>query len=214
MTTVQSFDFSVDLLRALLWQYEGAEGLQSILAAKSEWYAVNQEQFWADWYDDVFNLQTANDFGLRVWGVILDTDLSIDQPGTGARAVFGFGANNQNFTNGGFGRDAAGTAGLTLDQKRTVLRMRYYQLVSDGSVPFTNYILQDVFGTGYVLDQLDMTARYVFPTALPSSVLTVLQSFDLLPRPAGVEIEIVIDPADAFGFDPIYLNYNNGGFGA
>lgn len=212
MTSVQQFDFSVDVLRALLWQYEGAEGLQSILRAKADWYETNQAQFWSDWYRDVFNLQTASDLGLRVWGIILGVDLSIDQPSTGARPVFGFGDNNQNFTNGGFGRDGTGTAALTVEQKRLVLRMRYYQLVSDGSVPFTNYILREVFGSGYVLDQLDMTARYVFPTALPSSVLTVLQEFDLLPRPAGVGVEVLIDPSSAFGFDPVYLNFNHGTF--
>lgn len=214
MTTVQEFDFNVDLLRVILWQYEGADGLQSILRSKADWYETNQSQFWSDWYRDVFNLQTANDFGLGVWGVILGVDLSLDQPGTGDRPVFGFGDNNLNFNNGNFGRDSAGTAALTVEQKRLVLRMRYYQLVSDGSAPYTNYILREVFGTGHVLDRLDMTATYVFPVALPSAVLTVLQEFDLLPRPAGVEVEVLIDPGAFFGFAPRYQNFNNGVFGA
>lgn len=211
---IQEFDFSVDLLRAILWQYEDAAGLQSVLRAKSSWYEENQEEFWTAWVRDVFNLRTANDFGCSVWGIILGVPLSIGQPGTGARSVWGFGEFNQNFNNGNFGRDSAGVAGLTLEQKRLVLRLRYYQLVSDGSVPFANKALQDVFGTGYVLDRLDMTATYIFPTELSSSVRLVLEYYDLLPRPAGVKINILIDPGKVFGFDPFYQNFENGSFGA
>lgn len=213
-TRIQQLDFSVDLLRAILWQYNDAERLQSLLTRKSEWYSEHHQEFWTDWVRGVFDLTTANDFGLSVWGIILDIPLSFGLPSSGARPVFGFGVFNQNFNNGNFGRDAAGVAGLTIDQKRLVLRLRYYQLVSDGTVPHTNYVLQQVFGMGYVLDPEDMTATYVFPTALGSGVLAVLQEFDLLPRPAGVEINILIDPGNVFGFDPYYQNFNNGGFGA
>ena len=71
MATIQEFDFSVDLLRALLWQYEDATGLQALLRQKSEWYTVNQTAFWSNWERDVFDLTTANDFGCAVWGIIL-----------------------------------------------------------------------------------------------------------------------------------------------
>jgi len=211
---IQEFDYSVDLLRALLWQYEDATRLQSLLADKSAWYADNQTQFWTDWYNDVFNLQTANDFGCSVWGIILGIPLSLNLPGTGARSVWGFGPFNSNFENSNFGRDASGVGALTTDQKRLVLRLRYYQLISDGSVPFTNFVLNEIFGQGKVLDGYDMTATYVFDTQLPSTVIAVLEQFDLLPRPAGVEINILINPTNVFGFAPYYLNFENGTFGA
>lgn len=214
MGRIQKFDFSVDLLKAILWQYNDAARLQTLLRRKSEWYAEAQTEFWTDWIRDVFDLTTANDFGLAVWGIILDVPLSYGLPGTGARPVWGFGDFNLNFNNGNFGRDSSGVAGLTVEQKRLVLRLRYYQLVSDGSAPHINYVLREVFGDGYVIDHMDMTASYVFPMALPSGLQAILQEFDLLPRPAGVEINILIDPAGVFGFDPYYLNFNNGGFGA
>lgn len=214
MSTIQQFDFSVDLLRAILWQYNDAARLQSILQQKSDWYEINQEEFWTDWYRDVFNLQTANDFGLSVWGIILGIPLSVGLPGTGARPVWGFGPFNQNFHKYNFGRDSAGVAGLSTEQKRLVLRLRYYQLVTDATVPNVNFILQQIFGMGKVLDGLDMTETYVFPVALDSDVLFVLENYDLLPRPAGVGLNILIDPTKVFGFDPFYENFNNGTFGA
>lgn len=213
-TRVQHLDFSVDLLRAILWQYNDAARLQSLLTQKQAWYTETQTEFWTDWVRDVFNLLTANEFGLSVWGVILGIPLSIGLPGTGDRPVWGFGSFNQNFENGNFGRDSAGVAGLTVEQKRLILRLRYYQLVSDGSAPYANYVLQQVFGTGYVLDPEDMTCTYVFPVALPQAILTVIQDLDLLPRPAGVQINILVDPGKVFGFDPFYQNFENGGFGA
>lgn len=213
MSTIQEFDFSVNLLRAILWQYNDAARLQSILQQKSDWYETNQEEFWTDWYRDVFNLQTANDFGLSVWGIILGIPLSVGLPSSGTRPVWGFGAFNQNFFKYNFGRDSSGVAGLTTEQKRLVLRLRYYQLVTDASVPNVNFILNQIFGMGKVLDPLDMTASYVFPVALDSDVLFVLQNYDLLPRPAGVQLNILIDPSEAFGFDPYYQNFNNGTFG-
>lgn len=214
MARIQPFDFSVDLLRALLWQYNDAVNLQSILRQKSEWYTEKHTAYWTDWTRDVFNLRTANDFGLSVWAIILNMPLTFGIPGTGDRPVFGFDPVGLNFNNGNFGRDSAGVASLTTEQRRLVLRLRYYQLVTDGTVPHVNRVLKDVFGQGYVLDPLDMTCRYVFPQALPSLITQVLENFDLLPRPAGVKLEILINADEVFGFAPIYLNFENGQFGA
>ena len=66
MSKIQDFTFSANLLESLLWQYNEAETLQSILQQKQDWYDLNFSQFWDDWYNDVFNLQTANNFGLSV----------------------------------------------------------------------------------------------------------------------------------------------------
>src|ERR1700733_14966336 len=68
---IQQFDFSVNLLQAILWQYNDAINLQALLEAKDSWYFNNQTQFWNHWFNNVFNLATANDFGLAVWSIIL-----------------------------------------------------------------------------------------------------------------------------------------------
>jgi hypothetical protein len=214
MATVQQFDFNVDLLRAVLWQYQDATGLQSVLQAKSAWYEENQRDFWTNWTRDVFDLTTANDFGCAVWGVILGLPLSIGQPGTGDRGVWGFGVENENYENAGFGRKSAGVSALTLEEKRIILRLRYFQIVSDGSVPFANFALQAVLGQGYVRDNYDMTVTYVFETRLPEQLATVLQQFDLLPRPAGVGTNILYLSEPVWGFGPEHENFENGPFGS
>jgi hypothetical protein len=214
MATIQQFDFSVDLLRAVLWQYQDATGLQSILASKAAWYETHQTNFWTNWRRDVFDLTTANEFGCAVWGVILGLSLSIGQPGAGDRPNWGFGENNLNFGNGTFGRNSAGVASLPVEMKRLLLRLRYFQLVSDGSVPHTNFALQTVFGQGYVVDNQDMTVTYVFQTALDTRLLRAMQTYDLLPRPAGVGYNIVYLSDPVWGFGPNNENFENAPFGA
>jgi len=215
--TVQKFDYSVDLLQALLWQYTDASRLQKVLERKSDWYAANQRDFWSNWYRDVFDLTTANDFGLAVWARILGVPLVAAVPASGDRPVFGFGEYNLNFNNGNFGVNNSGVQALTTEQKRLVLRLRYFQLISNGSIPQINYFMSLVFGSlgsVYVLDGYDMTMVYVFTFILPASVRFVLENFDILPRPAGVELEILVQPGNAFGYDPYYLNFEQGAFGA
>lgn len=218
MATIQQFDFSVDLLQAILWQYNDAARLISVLSQKSEWYEENQRDFWSSWYDDVFNLQTANDFGLAVWARILNVPLVASVPATEDRPVFGFDPYNLNFYNGNFGRDTSGVVSLTTEQKRLVLRLRYFQLISNGTVPEINAFLRLLFGgagAAYVLDSYDMSyAVYVFDFVPPTSVLFVLEQFDLLPRPAGVGSTVLVAPGESFGFAPYYLNFENSNFGA
>lgn len=215
-TTVQQFDYSVNLLQAVLWQYDKAPRLLSLLRQKAAWYAANFSEFWSDWYRDVFNLETANEFGLSVWGRILDVPLVTSAPGSGARPVFGFGVHNRNFFDGNFGRDTSGVINLTVEQKRLVLKLRYYQLISTGTVPETNAMLRRVFGAQgrvYLLDGHDMTQTYVFSFVPAQSIRQVLQNFDILPRPQAVASRILVQPSDVFGFAPYYLNFENSNFG-
>lgn len=145
MSQIQEFDFSVDLLRALLWQYNDAARLEALLRQKQDWYDANQTAFWEDWVRDVFDLRTANDFGLTVWATILDIPLvvasavdPVDKP------IWGFGQYRENFNNGNFA--SLSNSQLTTDQKRLVLRLRYFQLVTRGTVPEINEFFAYLFG--------------------------------------------------------------------
>ena len=215
MSQIQAFDFSVDLLRALLWQYNDAARLEGLLQQKQDWYNANQKAFWEDWATDVFDLRTANDFGLAVWAIILDIPLVVASQGDDAnKPIWGFGQYRENFTNGNFASTAA--ASLTTAQKRLILRLRYFQLVTTGAVPEINAFFAYLFGPlgrAYVKDGYDMRARYVFEFPLSSAFEMVLTEYDLLPRPAGVKIDyVVIGDADGWGFGRYHENFTNGNF--
>ena len=141
---IQSLDFSVDVLRALLWQYNDAARLEGLLRQKQAWYDGNQKSFWENWITDVFDLRTANAFGCAVWAIILDIPLSVTSEDDPDKPTWGFDIYRENFTNGNFSSTQA--SGLSLDQKRTILRLRYFQLVSKGAVPEINKFLKYLFG--------------------------------------------------------------------
>lgn len=190
MSTIQQIDTNANLLRAILWQYEGADNLRQIVEAEQAWFDGAQVEFWESWIRDVFNFNTANDFGLAVWSRILDIDLGVDVSASPDEPCFGFGQYNENFNNGNFSRIRGGTVSLTTDQKRLVIRLRYGQLTTRPTVPNINRILSDVFadfgGSAYVTDNQDMTIDYQFNFLIPSSLRFILEKYDLLLRPSTV----------------------------
>lgn len=215
MSTIQTFDYSVDLMQALLWQYNDAERLQKLIEQKQAWYDANQQAFWDSWVVDVFDLRTANDFGLSVWSIILNQPLVVD---TGSdspdKPIFGFGVYYKNFNRGNFTK-SGGNIGLSTEQKRMILRLRYFQLVTRGAIPEINVFLASIFGTMgkvYVTDNYDMTANYIFEFEPSSQLMLIIDKFDLLPRPAGVELNILRPAGNPFGFGEFHSNFTNGTF--
>lgn len=212
---IQAFDFSTNLLRALLWQHNDATRLESLITQKDAWYDSENREFWDDWIRDVFDLQTANDFGLSVWAIILGIALTPPgEPDEPDKPIFGFALDDENFSNGNFATWFG--LPLTTAQRRLVLQMRYFQLVTRATVPEVNAFMSWLFndlGAVYVVDTGGMRARYVFDFPLSADLEAVIAGFDLLPRPAGVRVDYVVVPdAETFGFDRFRLNFNNGNF--
>lgn len=184
--TIQTFDTKVNAAQALLWQYNEALRLQQIVLDKQDWYNINQTEFWDDWYRDVFDLRTANIFGVNVWAIILNQPIIFNNVPI-PRPTFGFEEFHLNFERGNF--IGTGTYVLGLETARRLLQLRYFQLTSSGTVPETNRMLAYVFGDlgpAWLIDNHDMTQTYHFDFVLPSDLTFLLNNFDVLPRPAGV----------------------------
>lgn len=201
MSTIQQFDFSVNLLKALLWQDQKAANLQAILEAKQSWYDENQTAFWQDWVTDVFDLRTANDFGCVVWAIILGVPASLLYPPTpGNTAPFGFGSEtstpnvNQNFYGSNFAAQTSAAITFSIQEKRLILQLRYRKLISRGTIPEINKMLADLitptYGKAYMLDNLNMTQTLVCQFVIPYNLNLILSNFDVIPRPAGVKMNI------------------------
>lgn len=212
---IQSFDFSLNLTKALLWEHNNAPYLQSLLLQKNAWYLENHTDFWQQWLADVFDLRTCNAFGLQVWANILN--VSIQGPIVQDQYIFtwGFGQYNQNFTHGNFSPVIQPVTYLTIAQQRLLLQLRYYQLTSRCTIPGINEMLKNVLGnngTGYALDGGNMTMKYVFNLSVQAGDLAVvLQNYNVLPRPAAVGVT-VITRTSCFGFGPFNQNFTRGTF--
>lgn len=217
MSKRQTFDFSVNVLRAILWQYDSSPNLVSLLTKKEAWYEENQRLFWENWVRDVFDLRTANDFGCAVWAIILGVPLAVVlEPDYLDKPVWGFGQYRKNFNRGNFATSTQTVIPLTIEQKRLVLQLRYFQLISRGTIPQTNHFMRMAFepwGLVYALDPLDMgDIVYVFTFAPPRALTFVLRNYDILPRPAGCGVHYVITVRDTWGFGQYHRNFNRGTF--
>ena len=220
MSRTQAFDYSVDVLRTLLWQFNEADNLAGLLREKQKFYDFAQRDFWQNWTRDVFDLRTANDFGLSVWTNILgvpafnDTNVSPDN-----YPAFGFDTSAmnqpiQNFNNGNFATSSDNFINLSTDQRRLLLQVRYFQLTTDASVVDINRFAANMFGPGvvYVIDNLNMSLNYVFTVRPPSNILLVAEEFDIIPRPSGVSINLVFTNLQNWGFGPLRRNFGRGNF--
>lgn len=215
MRTTQEFFYSVNLMRSILWQYEGAPKMVQLSKKDQDFIDSANKEFWEDWNRDVFNLKTANDFGLAVWARILDAPLTIRNEALRVN-VFGFGVNHRNFENGGFGRGIETETLLDTESARQFLLLRWVKLTMRPTIPNINKALMDIFGPGrvYVTDSYDMTfASYTFKQAVNYKVRRLLEQTDVLPRPSTVGTEWEINIDDSFGFGPDDLNFDNGNFG-
>lgn len=216
---IESYDFSVNLMRALLWQYNDAENLQSVLQQKQDWYDINQTKFWQDWYANVFNLLTANEFGLNVWAIILGLPLNVTLAPSDGLDIFCFGIDNDGFEEGSFGTPSTGTViNLSVEMARIALRLRYYQITCRPCAWQTSEFLSSVFagyGNVYAGDNQTMGALvYAFYFEPPAAMKFMLEKLDLLPRPATVGVELSYNPADIFAFGIDNDGFEEGSFGA
>lgn len=182
----------INLKQCLLWQYNNAPALRALILQKQDWYKTHQEDFWNYWYNSVFNLDTADDFGLTVWGEILDFPRQV-KSADGSLHV------------------------LTTEQYRTVLKGQMLKFNMGVTAPEVNKWLSVVFGSqgkAYCLDNLDMTAiPFVFEQSPSDEILWLLANVDFLPRPAGVGYEVRLIGQDIFGFNGSGLQtFDNGVF--
>lgn len=214
---IQEFDYFTDIKQSILWQYNEATNLLSLINQKQSWYDEYLSVFWALWELLVFDLQTCDVFGAAIWSILLDVPLFIHEDGNPAQPTWGFNAYDPtfpdllntylNFENGNFS-SVNQELSLSLEQQKFLLRLRYFQLSTLTNIAgmisddypgiysinwFLNYLCTnneiDYAGTIYVIDNLDMTITYHFTSdSFPGQLFTALVMLDLFPRPAGVGV--------------------------
>lgn len=178
MLTIFEYDPTIDLTKHIFWQYNNAPAFNSLVNSKQSWYQINQTKYWKNWINNVLNIATANDYGLAIWGILL-----------GIPRTYLVNGNNMS---------------LSTSQYRAVILARLRLIKMRGTIPEINSLLEFLFskyGKAYVVDNYDMTMTYHFDFNLSPLQIAVLQNVTLLPRPAGVEINVVTLGDDVFGFN-------------
>lgn len=165
----------VNYERHNIWQYLTAPKMQGFLAARKAFINRAHTAFWDKYLNDFFNIDTADEWGLVLWGQILN------QP-----------------------RQAVNLQGqsvvLSLEQYRLLLKGLFYKSMSDGTIPsinkFLNVVFQNRLGKVYCRDNFNMTYLPIVFTYQPTQdVIDLIENFDIFPRPAcvGWKIEIALE---------------------
>lgn len=186
--------FKIDLQKCIIWQYDKASKLNSLITQKESWYTKYVTNFIRDFFWNIFNIDTANEFGLTIWGKMLGLDRNV---------VFIGGESHY----------------LTTEQYRFLLKGQILKFnMKNVSVPEINKYLRVIFNLednsqAFVKDNQDMTITYNITKdmgLLQEEITQLLNYYDFLPRPAGVGVNVVLSYEGYFGFEG--AGENRGGF--
>lgn len=185
----------------IISQYADSPKLRAIIDTFNQ--AVEPDSFIDDFYDMIWNIETAGTYGLNVWGriVVVSRLLTV----TPSEKYFGFEealstppeiGDPQPFDQAPFytGDLVTNTVSLTNDVYRRLIMLKAMANITNCTIPSMNKMLTYMFGDkgkSYVRNDGGMVMSYVFEFELSPSDLAIVQSSGALPSPAGVTVNIV-----------------------
>jgi hypothetical protein len=178
-----------DPFATVLSQYANSPILLELIDDFAQW--LDPASRFRDFFNLMWNIDTAVGFGLDVWGRILGVNRVLQVP-TGEYLGFESDDQAKPFGYGIFygGSRLTDNVALTDTAYRSLLLAKAALNITNASTPAINIILLNLFGNGYVRDNLDMSITYVFTEALsPAQTAIVFQS-GVLPKPAGVSFDV------------------------
>lgn len=167
-----------DLKKVITWQYDNATNLVALIMSMEEFFSESTQKFWDDWPADVANIDTANDFGLSVWGMLVGVKRFILEDGQG------------------------GGTPISSELYRKIIKAKVKLL--DGNASMKDYcdFVYAIFGGGVApVDGLDMSLTFTDNGLTGEESLLFAQHMDeIVVYPAGVRDNAVSDSL-VFGFD-------------
>lgn len=164
--------------------------------------AMDQTANLDNFYDMIWNVMTAEGYGLDVWGRIVGVSRTIQLPVIPSQ-YFGFGEAGGSWTGfgpvagaGGFytGGQATSNFNLIDSDFRILVLAKAAANICDGSIPAINQILLALFpgrGECYIIDNQNMTMTYNFLFSLTVAEAAILAQSNVLPTPVGVSANVV-----------------------
>jgi hypothetical protein len=189
-------DQPFDWRQTLYSQYANSPVLTQWLDFFSQWVDANQA---VDlFYDDLWNVDTAQGYGLDVWGRIVGVDRVIQIVPTqylwfeeAGESTFGNTFGNSIW----YGGEPIGTSSYALsdDAFRQLILAKAAANIWDGSIPGLNRILTQLFPgqVCYCTDGGNLTMTYTFEFALDPVQQSIVTTTGVLPRPAGVAVTVI-----------------------
>lgn len=225
----------INVEQTLCSQYANSPTLLQLIANMNAY--IDPRQNLLEFYNFVWNVDTAQAWGLDIWGRIVGVSRVVPIPGTSGTFGFdnvdrppdwqNFGNKNSPGSGGPFYAGQVITGGFKLndDSYRTLILTKALANIVATTAPALNQLIRNLFpgrGRAYTLDlgksnssAGGMAIRYVFEFPLSSIEYAILAFSGVLPHPAGVLVSILVIPGGTFGFreqGPLVKPYNFGTF--
>lgn len=190
--TIPPFDFWATIIS----QYANSAVLTQMISNFFDY--IDQTRNMDEFFDFIWNVDTAKGHGLDVWGRIVGVNRTLNLA-EGSK-YFGFeeatSISADPFGQSPFysGHDATTTFYLTDDAFRVLIFAKALANISDGSIPGLNQILLNLFpgrGNCYVTDDGGMAMTYTFDFELTAVEAAIITQSGVLPKPAGVAVSYV-----------------------
>lgn len=178
-----------DWKKTIYAQYANSD---TILKLIESWNAaINPTANLVAFYDLIWNVDTAQGYGLDVWGRIVGVQRVLNVTETD---YFGFDQQLPDITTFGFGQFYNGqpvTSNFSLTDQafRQLILAKALANICDGSIPGINVVLLTLFtgrGDCWVADNNDMTMTYTFAFTLTPVDIAIISQSGVLPRSTGV----------------------------
>ena len=133
--------------QTILSQYDQSPRLVALLDAVNQWFSLDAN--FENFYDTIWNIDTAVGYGLDVWGRILNIQRQLTL--TIEESYFGFqeAGDRTGFNQGPFWTGIVATKGsvftLADEPYRRLLLAKAAYNITDGSVPATNALMMNLF---------------------------------------------------------------------
>jgi beta-lactam-binding protein with PASTA domain len=188
-----TFDFE----QTVISQFANSPTLLQLVANMGQY--LDMRSNFVEFFDFVWNVNTAQGFGLDIWGSIVGVSRLLQIPGS----IEFFGFENSTmpvgvlpFNSGVFnskGSYATDSFLLPDDAYRTLILVKALSNISATTAPSINQLLRNLFpgrGNAYVLDLGGMAMQFHFAFTLTVTELAILGQSGALPHPAGVSVTI------------------------
>lgn len=182
-----------DWWRTVIGQYANSPIIDQLI--NNFFQYLDQTQNFDSFYDLMWNVDTAQGYGLDALGRKVGVQRSLQLPGGVTYLGFEEANSWEGFGQGGFYSGGSITSNFILSDTdfRTLVFAKALGNISDGSIPSVNQLLLNLFpgrGRCYVQDNQDMSLTYVFQFGLTPPEAAIVAQSGVLPTAAGVAVTI------------------------
>jgi Protein of unknown function (DUF2612) len=181
----------IDVEQTIISQYGNSPILLQLIKNMNEY--IDPRADIDNFYNSVFNINTAKSFALDIWGRIVGIDRLLTIPAD----IKYFGFNNSGrepFNSAPFynGDNVTQTYSLTDDAYRRLILFKALSNITQSTAPALNQLISKLFegrGRCFVQDDGNMHIHYVFEFTLTNVEMAILTHSNITPKPAGVAVE-------------------------